>query len=1763
MRKLWLFTFLFLSLTLNLYSQSIPTNGLIAWYPFNGNANDQSGNSINGVVNGATLTTDRFGNPNSAFLFDGLSSEITIPHDPILDNVFQNDFTLSCWVLTIETAIRIRTILFKGKDNAQAPSFSGYPLWLMKDGDQSASPNQKWYAWHSITSCNPWSPAYSDTILTSRWQHLLIKREGNMNSLYVDGILQEQVSAPAFCQDTVQGPMRVGYTTGSATPQNFLGKIDDLSIYNRALTPCEIDLLYTLNLNSGLVAHYPFDGNTLDISGNNNHANNQGASFALDRNNNPNSSASFDGINDLITRNSIIDVSSQNAMSFSAWFYPEQPVNTNVNRYSGVSIGTKETGEIVLRETTSSLKLFQGVLADGNPLSTNGNNTSALANSVPYNYNNWYHVVSTYQDQKVRIYVNGQFVSENTGFNGVGGLLSNVPANSNLFMGTSFGTNNDQKFYRGRLDDVRIYNRILNDCEIVELFQPGSVVSNVSTVQACRSDTLSLSSSLDSAYWTDNQGNYLGSGSNLDFQFTNQTFILATGFNFCGCLQNDTFNIQLKAQPNYNLQDTFSICPNVFDTLPFSFNAGGTISWSDGSLFMDSTALNPIVKPISNTTNSAIYQTIYTNITNLSSGCSIIDSAILEVTPRPGYTWGSDSFFVCHKASSNPTLWTPTIPSQFLQIGYVYYGDTSFNPSGVVLTFAYRGENYDTTDRIDYFKILMEDINGCHFTDSVFTLTYARFFAEAGTDTFVCAGIEVQIGEPNDSAYSYSWTPTNLLSSANTSMTTSSAPIDSIAILTIQYFLHKTDSITGCVERDSVWIYFNRFFDIEAGDDTVLCSQQEIQLGENSTIGFSYLWQGSDSLSNPTISNPEFSYLNPDSLTQSFNLIVEITQDSTQCKNYDTVSISVKPQIYVDAGPDLDICGSDSVPIGTNHQKPYTFNWTPLLSVVNPSADSTFFSQANFTDSLQTFEYFLNADFDGCNESDSLIIDLRPKPFDDLSGPRIVCPGVDSAEYFVGRPFTDYTYNWFLDGGMISVNSNDSVIIAWDSTNFNAFVGHFPTNSFGCVGDTFIWNVRINPLLIPEIDVDTLTYCERDKSQVYNVLYPIINSNYTWFVQGGQVISGQGSNQVLVNWDSVGAGQIWVAEENITNIDSCFGTSDTLNISILPDPVLSSIQGPTDICDFGDTLTYITQSSLQGNTFWTSDSISQIIGSAQSDTIRIVTSADGNFTIKAFAFSNSGCYSDTIEENINVRYFQIPEIEIDTNKICFWDSTDFTFRIKDKYDSSVYQWTSNQGQIVQGQGDNVMRLRVYQPDTIQVYVSELNSAVEDTCYGISDTIEVYFYPKPERDLSIIGPDTLCFSQECTWYKYPGWDNSTFYWSTSAGVCNMLVSYDSIELGFSNVGSYFLDIAETSEYGCIGDTVNFGIEIFPNPETSISFNDSIICPTDRNDRIYQANGLDFSEFQWIINGGVINYGQGSDIISVHWGNNSEPSLSVFEKTFAECTSDTLDFPLFVDDMSADIFNVTFDSSFQNMHINGDAVLLEFNENDKLTLFAGEEEPGFFSSKTLEEGVEQFIIDSAFGERLIFYQFVSINACNDSLYSDLHNNILLEGTAEENSNVFNLDWSEYLAWDRNVDYKLYEYQAGEDILIETTSEDDYLFQNERTDFIQCFYVIGENQNKPELISRSNLLCFEFPRKIKIPDVVTANGDGFNDKFKIENIDLYPEHELLIFNRSGRPVLKTNSYTNTWPPDDLNTGVYYYRFRILGSNQAEFAGYIHLMR
>ncbi|NOS71545.1 MAG: hypothetical protein HOP33_16670 [Verrucomicrobia bacterium] len=215
----------------------IPTNGLIAYYPFNGNADDASGNGNHGTVNGAILTSDRFGDPNSAYNFNGVNSDILIPETLFGPTV--GAFTISLWVTT---------------DNGPYAS-PGSPDWMEIFGKSCVNGEVAFqinsYGIYFSPSLASSRNAYfvSTPMRSNCVTHLVgVYQKGQSISLYTNGVLAAIQAVPNenlfVLNFSLQSAIGSYHYTFSPYAQ-FRGGIDDVLIYNRALSGVEIQQLYS------------------------------------------------------------------------------------------------------------------------------------------------------------------------------------------------------------------------------------------------------------------------------------------------------------------------------------------------------------------------------------------------------------------------------------------------------------------------------------------------------------------------------------------------------------------------------------------------------------------------------------------------------------------------------------------------------------------------------------------------------------------------------------------------------------------------------------------------------------------------------------------------------------------------------------------------------------------------------------------------------------------------------------------------------------------------------------------------------------------------------------------------------------------------------------------------------------------------------------------------------------------------------------------------------------------------------------------------------------------------------------------------------------------------------------------------------------------------------------------------------------------------------------------------------------------------------
>ncbi|MHA2101440.1 MAG: LamG domain-containing protein, partial [Candidatus Kariarchaeaceae archaeon] len=416
-------------------------DGLIAYYPFNGNANDESGNGNNGQEYGVSPTTDRFGNLNSAYFFDGIDDYINI------GNVINDNRSVSVWfnpAFTIDNTISSRISLVVRNTSNEYDEFT----LLIEDHDpykgKVAFGRRINYDPHGIGS-------NSDLWLADNWYHVVSVIDPSEGmKLYINGILQDDIDNTSTEPMAVRAEYSAIGRWGNSDNRYFHGKIDDVRIYDKALTEEEVLSLYHENGwtgDEGLIAYYPFNGNANDESGNNHNGTVYEAVLSPDRFGNPQSAYSFDGIDDYISTFEF----SEDLFSISYWIKTQisksqYPFSNITNAYDGIGMYTNSGG--VAFASGGDVWGVISTLAFGS-----------------LDDNQWHHIVGIYDhtNNSIKIYIDNTYKLEES--------FSSFNYSSTLFIGKRGSLTGDfGHHFDGSIDDFKIYNYALSESEIHQLY---------------------------------------------------------------------------------------------------------------------------------------------------------------------------------------------------------------------------------------------------------------------------------------------------------------------------------------------------------------------------------------------------------------------------------------------------------------------------------------------------------------------------------------------------------------------------------------------------------------------------------------------------------------------------------------------------------------------------------------------------------------------------------------------------------------------------------------------------------------------------------------------------------------------------------------------------------------------------------------------------------------------------------------------------------------------------------------------------------------------------------------------------------------------------------------------------------------------------------------------------------------------------------------------------------------------------------------------
>lgn len=430
----------------------ISTKGLVGHWQLNGDAKDSSGFENHGTIYGAIPVEDRKGTVSAALSFDGVDDYVKISK-----NVISDDITLTIWIYPKV----ISDGYYHGFAGYQGASvyYRPFNLWV--------SPNAGLHWWISKSDNSQYHAGAISNFFesTNKWYFIAFRKSGTKLTVFKNDVRYDLPDSP-FTDLYKPSEYWIG-----RVDNYFNGFIDDVRIYSRALSDSEIKNLFNLydgkykrevslsgNISEGLVGYWKFDEGTgmiaHDSSGNGNDGSlKPDESGPMWTEGKLGSALRFDGVNDYVNildpgiPNWPLDITEQ--ITISAWIKPQTPFRdffskTNWNMW-----------RIILNESgVNNVKIVQDI---------GGSNVTTLSANNVISADQWIHVAYTYNGSQTQIYINGEPSGPSVPASGL------LATNDNPIT-IGYWPNSPDRYYKGLIDEVRIYNRALSREEVQKIY---------------------------------------------------------------------------------------------------------------------------------------------------------------------------------------------------------------------------------------------------------------------------------------------------------------------------------------------------------------------------------------------------------------------------------------------------------------------------------------------------------------------------------------------------------------------------------------------------------------------------------------------------------------------------------------------------------------------------------------------------------------------------------------------------------------------------------------------------------------------------------------------------------------------------------------------------------------------------------------------------------------------------------------------------------------------------------------------------------------------------------------------------------------------------------------------------------------------------------------------------------------------------------------------------------------------------------------------
>ena len=368
-----------------------------------------------------------------------------------------------------------------------------------------------------------------------------------------------------------------------------------------------------------------------------------------------------------------------------------------------------------------------------------------------------------------------------------------------------------------------------------------------------------------------------------------------------------------------------------------------------------------------------------------------------------------------------------------------------------------------------------------------------------------------------------------------------------------------------------------------------------------------------------------------------------------------------------------------------------------------------------------------------------------------MVGSPSVCPNIKAVIYYVPNS-SGSQYFWSVKGGaQVAGGTSNSILVNWGGVG-KGEVDVVEINKYGCVSDTLKYIVDINHALIGEVPVGDTVLCAFTTGVPYEV-HNTTGSTYTWNVTGGALVSGQGTNKIIVDWGTAGNAKVSVVETSYDSISllPCVSQANELQVRIAPLPSSKFIFGEVDFCESKFEKAYATIGNLNSTYIWKLDG--NVLPSS-TDSVYLIFDTEGSYTLSVQEITADSCIGEVIDTVIVVHPKPRTTDIIGDSFICAPNFNNHIYSVSG-FVGSTFNWFPKNGNITSGANtDNVsVDWLGFNPAYIQVTEVSQFGCVGDTL------LKSVYMDKPSIELQYI---TVGEQQEEAIEIY--WDiiNAPFY-----------------------------------------------------------------------------------------------------------------------------------------------------------------------------------------------------------------------------------------------------------------------------------------------------------------------------------------------------------------------------------------------------------------